>query len=324
MNSINIIIILFFSLLLIKSADLVIISLNKISKRTKTGVFALSALLLALGTSLPELFVGITSALEGVSNLTLGVVIGSNIVNISLVVGFATLVAGRAHVQGEFLRRDVFIALIAGITPILLVIDRSLSQVDGLVLLAIYATYASSLFKRRFTQIAKSGTIKEDAFHRFIRRIVYLNGKQTRDYGRLFLGLALILFSADMIVRFSENLAVSLNIPIFVIGLFVLAIGTSLPELAFSFRSLKDHEPSMFFGNILGSTIINSTLIIGLSALINPIKVVAIEEYTIATTAFVIIFLTFWQFVKTKHRLDRWEAAVLIALYIVFVIVEFV
>jgi cation:H+ antiporter len=324
MNYLYIFAILFFSLLLIKSADIVIISLRKISRRTRTGIFALSALLLALGTSLPELFVGITSAFEGVSNLTLGVVIGSNIANTTLVVGFAGLISGRVHVSDNFLKRDVAIALIAGVAPVLLILDKNLSQVDGLVLLAIYAIYASSLFRNRFQEVARGEVVKSDFFHRFIRRITHVDGKQSRDYARLFLGIALMLFSADMIVRISKALSLNLNIPVFVVGLLILAVGTSLPELAFSFRTLKEHEPSMFFGNILGSIIINSTLIIGLVSFIKPIKVVAVREYVIATVAFVIIFLTFWQFIKSKHRLDRWEAALLVLLYVIFVIIEFI
>lgn len=315
--------ILIFSLLLIKAADLVIVALRRLGRQTKTGVFALSAIILALGTSLPELFVGVTSAIEKSPNLALGVVLGSNIANISFVAGLTAFVAGKVHVSSDYLKKDVWIALLAGTLPLFLVLDGGLNRIDGLILLAVYGGYSTSFFRGRYEEIAKEHE-KESFFYRFLRRFNHVNGVKTKELGRLFLGIALLLFSADMIVKLSMSLASSANIPVFVIGLIILAAGTSLPEFAFSLRSLEDHEPSMFFGNLLGSIIANSTLIVGVTAVIHPIEVVAVEEYVVAAFAFLIIFVTFWFFIRSKHRLDRWEAAVLLLLYIIFAIVEFV
>lgn len=312
----------FFSFLLIKSADLVLVSLKKISKSTRTGLFALSAIFLALGTSLPEFFVGLTSALEGVSSLSLGVVVGSNIANISLVVGFTSLVAGKVLVRGEYLRRDVSVAFVAGILPVVFILDGYLSQVDGLVLLAIYGVYATGLFKKRYKQIAAEDPQK-DYFYKFVRKITHINGREARDYIRLFLGLAILLFSADMIVKLSEALAIIIDIPVLVVGMLILAVGTSLPEIVFSLRSLEDHTPSMFFGNILGSIIANSTLVIGLVAVISPIQIRAKVQYYEALAVFVVMFILFWWFIRSKNRLDRWEGAILLALYFAFVFLNF-
>ena len=318
-----IIALIFFSFILIKSADMVIIALRRISKSSHTGVFALSAIILALGTSLPELFIGVTSAIEKSPSLALGVVLGSNIANIALVGGITALVVGKIEVHGSFLKRDVFISLIAGVLPIILILDGELSRVDGLVLLAAYAAYASSFFKSRYLEIAQEHK-KESFFYRFIRKFNNIDSRRTKEYGRLFVGIAFLLFSADAIVKVSEALAVSANIPVFVIGLIVLAIGTSLPELAFSIRSIEDRQPSMFFGNILGSTIANSTLILGLTSLIHPIVVGAVSEYLIAASVFVLVFLFFWAFIKSKRQLDRKEAVVLLFLYAAFLIFELV
>lgn len=318
-----IIALIFFSFILIKSADMVIIALRRISKSSHTGVFALSAIILALGTSLPELFIGVTSAIEKSPNLALGVVLGSNIANIALVGGITALVAGKIEVHGNFLKRDVFLALIAGISPIILILDGELSRVDGLILLAAYAAYASSFFKSRYLEISQEHK-KERFFYRFIRKFNNISGSRRKEYGRLFVGIALLLFAADAIVKVSGSLAVSAKIPVFVIGLIVLAIGTSLPELAFSIRSIKDRQPSMFFGNILGSTIANSTLILGLTSVIHPIVVDAVSEYLIAAAVFVLVFLFFWAFIKSKRQLDRKEAVVLLLLYAAFLIFELV
>ena len=311
----------FFSFILIKSADLTVVSLKFISSRTKTGLFALSALVLAVGTSLPELSVAFTSAMEGSSNLSLGVVLGSNIANISLVAGAAAMFAGKVTVTKNYLKRDALIALVASIAPMLLILDGGLSRVDGLVLLAIYASYASSFFKKQYQMIAK-GALSETAFHSMLRKFSFTDSKNSREYGKLFVGIALLLFSSNMIVRFSKLFATEAGIPVFLVGLFILAIGTSLPELAFSFRSLKDKEPSMFLGNLLGSTIANSTLIIGVATVLSPLEVRAINEYITAVVASVIIYGVFWFFIRTKRELARAEAAILLILYAAFVVVE--
>jgi len=311
-----------FSILLIKASDLVIISIRRISRKTKTKIFALSAVILALGTSLPELFVGITSAMEKSSNLSLGVVLGSNIANISLVAGFSSLVVGKVGVYGKFLKKDVVMALLSGILPIFLLLDGSLSRIDGLILLAIYAAYATDFFRSRYEEIAKEHQ-KEGFIYRFLRRFNHIDTKITKEYARFFIGIALLLFSANMIVKITNLLTGFTNIPVFVVGLVLLAIGTSLPEVVFSFRSLENHQPSMFFGNLLGSTIANSTLVLGVTSVIYPIKDVMFNEYIVAAIAFLLTATLFWIFIKSKSRLDRKEGMVLLLLYLIFIVLEF-
>lgn len=317
-----ILLLILFSFILVKSADLVIVAIRRIAKQTKTGLFALSAIILAVGTSFPELFVSITSAIEKEPSITLGIIIGSNIANISLVAGITAFIVGKVHVHGDFLKRDVLIALVAGIMPLILVLDGELGRVDGLVLLAMYGAYATGFFKGRFLEIAEEHK-KESFYYRFLRKVSHINGAKTKEFGKLFVGVALLLFSADVIVKLSTQLALAAGIEVFIIGLVLIAAGTSLPELAFSLRSLEDHQPSMFFGNLLGSIIANSTLVVGIAAVIYPIKMVSRNEYMIAVGAFLLIFTTFWYFIRSKHRLDRWEAGVLLFLYLLFLITAF-
>lgn len=315
--------IIFFSFLLIKSAEFVIVAIRRLSHGTKAKAFKISAIVLAIGTSLPELSVGITSALEGNPQLSLGDVTGSNIANIALVGGLTAIIVGKIRVRGGYIKREVFISLIAGTLPIVFLLDKNLSRVDGLILLAIYGAYASSFFRARFEQIAQEQE-QESFIYRFSRRFNNISSKKKKELGRLFVGIALMLFSADAIVRLAMHLAESFQIPTLLIGLVVVAIGTSLPELAFSLKSLEEHEPSMFFGNLLGSTIANSTLVIGLVAVIHPIRITAVNTYFFAAITFIVVFLSFWYFIRTKHRLDRWEGGALLLMYVVFLVVEFV
>ncbi len=318
----QILILAIFSFVLIKSAEWVIVSLRRIAKKSKVGVFAISAIILAVGTSLPELFVGITSAIEGTPNISLGVVLGSNIANTALIVGIVALMLGKINVHGDYLKRDVFVALVAGLLPLGLMADGILGRVDGLILLFAYAGYTAGFFKDKYKEIIDEHN-KESFFYKFLREVNHINFDVTKEYAKLFISLGLLLFSSQMIIRASEVLAVAMGVPIFVIGLVVLAIGTSLPELVFSLKSIKGGEPKMFFGNLLGSTIANSTLIVGLTAVIHPIEIISFEDYRNAIIAFIIIFISFWAFIRTKHRLDRLEGLVLIIMYLIFVFVEF-
>lgn len=320
---INIVLLLTFSLFLIKAAEWVIVSLRRIAKKTKVGLFAISAIILAVGTSLPELFVGITSALEGLPEVSLGVVLGSNIANTALITGIVALVLGKINVHGEYLKRDVLIALLAGLLPLGLMADGILGRVDGLILLFVYASYTAGFFKDKFNEITNEQN-KESFFYKFLREMNHINFDVTKEYARLFFSLAILLFSSEVIINSTKNLAGLIGIPIFVISLVVLAVGTSLPELVFSLKSVKNGEPKMFFGNLLGSTIANSTLIVGLTSVINPIKIVSFADYRNAIITFIVIFLLFWFFIKSKHRLDRWEALILILIYLIFIVVEFI
>jgi len=297
----------------------VIIATRRLAKGAGANVFVISAIVLALGTSFPELFVGITSALEGNPELSLGDVIGSNIANMSLVMGLSALIAGSVIVRGNYLKREVFISFAAGLLPLILLLDGSLNRVDGLILLVIYGAYAASFFRSRFVEIAKEHE-EENFAYRFIRQFNHVDSEKRKELVRLFLGIAVMLFAADMIVKLSVSLADIVNISSLVVGMVIVAIGTSLPEFAFSLRSLRKHQPSMFFGNLLGSTVTNSTLVLGVVALIHPIQIGSVNKYFIATAAFALIYLTFWYFIKSKHRLDRWEAGILLAMYVVFVV----
>lgn len=307
---------------LIKSADHVVISLRRLSRNSKTTSFVLSSLLLALATSFPEFFVGLTSAFTKTSNLSFGNVVGANITNISLVVGLSGIIVGKVNFHSEFFRKDIIVAFFAGIIPFLLLWDNELGSVDGLILVSVYCAYASSFFKKRFLQIAREH--REESFiHRFFQSFTYISNGKGRELGRLFVSVALLLFSADIIVRISKILAGTTNLPIFIVGLVIIALGTTLPELVFSVQSIHDRQPTMFLGNLLGSIIANSTLILGIVALVHPISV-STSDFVSPMLFFIVIFLTFGFFIKTKLKIERWESSLLFLFYLLFLLVELV
>ena len=303
---------LFFSFLLIKASDILVVSLRKLSKSTHLSKFALTSFILALATSLPELFVGIAAALGNKPSLALGNVIGSNIANLSIVIGGAAFIGGTVNVVGKFLQKDIFYTFLAGSLPLVLLLDNTLSRVDGLILLVVYFWYVATVLKFRKKISFLNGIIKR------------LGKRETEiELSWFFLGIILLIFSADMLVRVSYQLADFFHIPLFLIGLFLVALGTSLPELSFGIKAIRSHQTAMVFGNLLGSVVANSSLILGITALISPIKILYLQEYLLATIFFIFIFAVFYFFVRSKRRLERWEGGILFLLYLLFAMVEF-
>ena len=313
--------IIIFSVVLIKSADLTVISIKKIAGGT--GIIALAAIVIAIGTSFPELFVGITSAIEGESSLSLGVALGSNVANIALIGAGAALIAGGVSISEVIIKKIIWFSFACGILPYILLMDGSLSRIDGFVMVFVYFSFILNFFKSYHHQALKEGQ-NNVSLTRLIRKVEHFAEDKWKSLARIFIGVSLMLFSADTIVKLSSLLADKMSIPIFIIGLFILAIGTSLPEFAFSLESLKDKEPQLFIGNLIGSVVANATLIIGLSVIITPINSLNPSKYLFPGIAFVLVFLLFYLFIRTKKRLDRWEAGVLLAIYVLFVLIELV
>lgn len=313
----DLLLIIFFSLLLIKATDILLVNLKSFSKQIKIGAFASGGLVVALATSLPELFVGLAAALRGEPGLSLGNVVGANIANLSLVIGGAALIGGTLKVRGSFLSRDVFYAFLAGATPMLLLIDKVLSRADGIILLAIYLFYQAVIFRQQDKGADTEGGI----VNRLIHRISHQETK--KEIFWIFIGVVVLLFSANMLVSLGLKVALVLNLPVLVVGMVWIAIGTTLPELIFEAEAIKNHQPEMAFGNLLGSIVTNGTLVLGIVALISPIRIEAFTQYLLATIAFVLVFGLFYLFIRTKRRLERWEGAVLAIVWLVFVLAEF-
>lgn len=311
-----------FGYLLIKATDHLVSELRDISQITHLGKFGLTAFLLAFATSLPELVVGVASAIEGRPMLSLGNILGSNIANISLVMGGAAIIGGSINVVGEFLKRDLFSTFLAGSMPLLLLIDGALTRLDALVLLAVYVWYTYTVLAEKTEELAAYQESELPFITRLFSRL--RQGEAKRHYLLMLVWVFVLLFSADMLVRISIVLAGFLGIPIILIGLFFVAVGTSLPEFAFEIRAVRSGETAMVYGNLLGSVVANSTLILGLTALIHPIKLDGgFQPYLLATVAFVVIFGLFWLFVSTKRILERWEGVLLLIVYLLFAIFEF-
>ena len=310
--------VLVFSFGLVKGTEILVGALRRLAEQTGWDKFGLAALIIALSTSLPELLVGVTVALEGDPTLSLGNVLGSNIANVSLVIGGAALIGGSVGVVGQFLKRDFATAFLVGALPLLLLLDGKLSRPESLALLMVYGVYNWTVLKgkRAYSQT------RQAVFVRILRRL--RDGETDRNIVWLVGGAGLLVVSGEMLVRTAVNLAVGLQVPLFLVGMFVVSVGTVLPELSFEIEAIRKREAGMVFGNLLGTIVTNAALVLGVVGLISPISLPAgIRAYLIATIAFVMVFGVFWLLVRTKKRLDRWEGAILVLIYLVFAWLEF-
>ncbi len=307
---------------LVKSGDWALSISERIAKLLRIREFVLAFMLLAISTSLPELFVAITSSVQHSSELILGTVIGSNIANIALVVGVAALLARGLKINIEEVRRDSRYMIIAAAAPILLLLDGNLSRVDGLLLISIFGFYMWRIYKQRtsFPEPAKKekGKTAVESATEF-GGTVNTSIKQFALLGGSFVAL---FISANFVVKYALLIATDLNIPTFIVGVFIVAFGTSLPELVLSARAAVKGKASTVIGTNIGSVVANSTLILGVAALILPLHSDGV--LTFASAGYMLLTLGLFVFVLERDDVvSVKEGMSLIVLYIVFLMVEF-
>ncbi len=312
---------------LVKSADWVIDSIRNLGNSSGVSRFKMAVIFLGLATSLPELILGIMSAASGVPTLSLGNVIGANIADISLVLGAAGLFGGILYFHyAKDITKEISFAFLVAVAPIILLWDRGLSRADGLILVGLYLFYVSGFLDKILGRSGGgkgSGRPGDRGFWRVLfGNILSGNNGARKQLLKLALGAVVLGLSARLVVGFSQDLSQTFGVPLFLVGLLALSIGTTLPELVVAYRAVKKKEDVSFLGNALGSVIANSTLIIGIVVLISPLTIVARREYALSVLMLIVSFALLWFFVRKERELNRLEAGVLLLTYSVFVGLE--
>ena len=295
---------------LVISGSVMVKSLSKIASFLHVSEYAIGFILLAFATSLPELFVGISSAINKNSSLIVGTIIGSNIANLTIIIGIPVLLAKGITIRSKKTTIDSFLMIgLAALTLILMVACRGISRLDGVILLCAFFAYIFKLVRegKQFTK-------------EFENRISH---KMIITYVCLFImSLGLLYLSSDYVVKYASLLALDFSIPAIFIGLFMVAIGTSLPELVSGISAVSKGHTDMGVGNIIGSVVANSTFVLGISALIFPITADFLL-FVISACFMILVSIIFAAFVYEKNKLTWIEGIALILLYIFFMIVEF-
>lgn len=308
-------VLLFF--VLIWATRFVISGFNSLVKGLpEKSKLAVAAIFIALSTSLPELFVTLAASFEGRSEIALATLLGSNVADLSIIIGGGTLIAGSLPIVGTYWRYELAATFLAGVAPILLMMDGALSRLDGIILLIIYLIYVEEIVidgKRK--TLAKTGAVKHGIFDHL--RLWHRNGQ---DIGlvKLVLGLVALMVSADLIVRLAVDLASVWKVTTVLVGLLVVSVGTSLPELVLSAGAVAKKSVALVLGNILGSVVTNATLLVGLAAVIRPFRIATVDSYALVNVAFVVIFGLFWIFTSTRRSLSRFEGLLLVGLFLCF------
>jgi len=301
-----------FSIFLALTTNLILKSFKKISIITKMDNYALANFLIALGTSLPELSIGIQAAIANQSSLSLGNVLGSNIANLSIVIGGATLIGGSLKVNKNVIQKNILITFLIAIAPLLFMIDRELGTIDGLILLTIFIFWEVSSFpgqnrRKRLLSSLKTKVGRKKANHLAVHTV------------KLFLGLGGLLISAHILVDSAHFLANHFSIPPIIVGIFLVGLGSSLPELVIQSKAIKNQESEVALGDLFGSIIFNSSLIVGVTAILQPFNLTQPRLYFLSAIFFLVAFGLFYLFIRTKNILERWEGAILLMLYLILV-----
>ncbi|MDX1535176.1 MAG: sodium:calcium antiporter [Candidatus Spechtbacterales bacterium] len=334
----NTIFLIFSIYLLIRSGVHVVRSLSVIARFFNASEFTISFILMAFATSLPELAVGVNSALTDSPNISLGNILGTNIVNITLILGLIGIIAGKISVEDEskFDSTRIFSFLLV-MSPVLLMFDGVLSRIDGVILLALFAWNMERLFEIRerlkeakIVQKILSRNKEIDPKHSLEEEVEDVEEAvvSVREFFRassiFILSTSLLVAASYAVVYSAKNLSFIFGVPEILIGLLVVGIGTSLPELVFGLQSANNGNGGMSLGNIFGSSVVNSTLILGVTSIIRPIVMQDSAIFWISAIFMGGTLILAHYMFRTKNFLVRKEAVVLVFAYVVFLITQII
>lgn len=296
--------------ILIKGADWLVKGGSELARKFKLSELAIGLTVVALGTSFPELIVNGFSAYHEQSDIVFGNIIGSNLFNIFAILGITGLISP-IIVQSSTVWKEIPISLFAVLLLLFLsnsIIsqDEVLSRFDGVILLLFFCLFLVYVFKQLKNENTPS-IQKQNKFSNF------------KIWTFILLGLGFLIAGGRLIVVNSVSIAESLGISETIIGLTIVAVGTSLPELATSVVAAVRKNSGIAVGNIIGSNIFNIFFILGASTLIKPVDFNTKFNSDLYLLAVGTILLFLAMFSGKKKRLDRWEAGILLLIYVGYV-----
>ena len=315
----DILIIIVGFILLVKGADFLVDGASNIAKRFHIPEIVIGLTIVAIGTSMPELVVSVTSALEGHSDIAIGNIIGSNIANMFLILGACSVIKPL-----EFKRQTRLIENpITVLVTILLFVfcnngntenSNIITQIEGIILLTgclLYIIYNLIMARKGEQFDNKGGEIKEES---------EISINILKSIIDVILGIIALKFGGDFVVDGCVNIAASFGVSEELISLTIIAVSTSLPELITSITATKKGETDMAIGNILGSQIFNILLILGTSAVLCPINyAVSYNKYMIVLIMGTIM-LSLFPFVGEKNKMTRSNGIPFVFIYVLYIV----
>ena len=279
-----------------------------VAEKMKMPQMVIGLTIVAMGTSMPEFCVSLISALKGTSDLAVGNIVGSNIFNALLIVGVSALVAPMTIMETT-VRKDIPFALVASALLLIMCLDGNISRLDAGILFVMFLIFMYMTLKGA----KKQGADAEEA----------IEGEGKKPMATwlsvvwILVGLLCLIGGSNLFVEGATAVATNLGVSEAVIGLTIVAGGTSLPELATSVVSARKGNSGIAIGNALGSNVFNILAILGITGMITPMTLKGITY--IDLSMLVISIMIVWLFSFTKYKIERWEGAVLTAVFVGYI-----
>ncbi len=297
---INIVLLVMGLVVVLKGADWLTDGAVNIASRFGVSQMVIGLTIVAMGTSMPELCVSMVSALKGTPDLAVGNVVGSNTLNTLLIVGCSAL-AAPIMVKRSSVRRDIPFAVLASLLMLIFCLDGGIDRLDAALLFILFAVFMFVTVKYGKNEGTEAKTTAAPL------------GKAAL---LLVVGLVCLILGSNLFVDNASFIASTLGVSDAVIGLTIVAGGTSLPELATSMVSAKKGNSDIAIGNVIGSNVFNILMIIGVTGLVKPMHIKGITSLDLIVMLASMLLL--WFFCRTTYKVKRWEGAVLAISYIAY------
>lgn len=288
-------------------------SLSGIAEFLGWKEFIVAFFLTAFSVSMPNFFIGIASAINKIPELSLGDIIGGNVVELTLLVAVGGLISRQGlGAQSRTVQGSSLFTIFTAILPLILILDGNLSRTDGILLISAFIAYVLWIFqlKDRFTKVYDE--VKGPIGIQFFLKCFF----------KFLICTAVLFLAAQGIIKSSLFFSSFFNIPLTMVGVLIISLGNSIPDLAFVIHAAKKSEDWLILGDLMGGTIITATLVLGIVSLICPIQIVDPSSMLIGRIFLIISALFFFLFIKTDHKITKTESFFLLLIYISFVAAE--
>jgi len=306
----NILIAVLSLILIMFSASYIIAAVSDYAKKLGISNYLIGFLVVSIGTSIPELSTAVVASMKGAGALVLGDVLGANIIDVTIVLGITAIIGKKLFIHGKILNKTVLSVLFVSVVPLALGLDGKLSRFDGIILIAAFFLYMFDLLKKE----GQMGKIKKDVKWDTI----------WKDMVIITISLITLLISANMLVNSAMFFGTMFGVSPLLLGLVVIAIGTTIPELTVEIQSVLKGVSGIAFGDILGSVVCNSSLVLGLAALISPIYISKLSFGIFRDSAMFMITSVFIALLFIRKKQITWiEGVGLLMLYATFLVTVF-
>jgi cation:H+ antiporter len=277
------------------------------AKKLGISDYLIGFLVVSVGTSVPELSTAFIASFKGAGQIILGNVIGANIIDVTLVLGITAIIGKKLFIHGKVLDKTMFLVLGISLLPLILGFDGTISQIDGGILILSFIFYIYFLLRKE----GEMGRIKKDVKWKDIWKDMVVIG----------ISIIVLLISANFLINAARFIGGTIGISDILLGLVLVAVGTTIPELTVEIQSILRGVTGIAFGDILGSVVCNSSLVLGIAALINPIRIPKFNTIIFRDSALFMVTSVYIALLFIKKKQITWQEGIgLLMVYATFIV----